>query len=355
MKKSGRERFLAALAGKNEEGPPIWMMRQAGRYHSHYQRLKEKHSFIELCKDTDLACEVTMGPIEDFDFDAAILFSDLLFPLEAMGMGLDYKPGPKLSFHLKALSDLEKLKTLTPTVVDEAIGFQAVAMKKIRNRLSKDKALLGFVGAPLTLYYYAVEGSHQGAEGELRDAKEGLTDGRFAGFCDRLCAGLAYNIRIQADAGADVVVVMDTCAGELTPEEYRKYALPSLLRVEREYYKNGGTVPLMYYSKGTGPATWNQLLDSRFVGLGVDWNLPINDVLKTYSGKKAIQGNFDPHLLLLDPKEFQPHFDAFVKRAQATTRDERKGWICGLGHGILPKTPEENVRTFMKTIREIFG
>src|SRR6185437_10887260 len=141
-----------ALRRENDSRPPVWLMRQAGRYHSHYQRLKGRHTFMDLCRKPELACEVTLGPVRDFGFDAAILFSDLLFPLEAMGTGLRYDPGPKLDRHLRAIEDLNWLrggKELASQLV-----FQAEALTRIRAELSPDKGLLGFVGGPLTLFCY---------------------------------------------------------------------------------------------------------------------------------------------------------------------------------------------------------
>ena len=147
--------YSNAVLKKNLLRPPVWFMRQAGRYHSHYQGMKQKNTFMELCKVPELACEVTMGPIRDFDFDAAILFSDLLFPLEVLGMGLEYIPGPKLGWHLKSNSDLSKLNPTQKSTAEliDGIAYQGKAMKMIRSKLAPSKSLLGFVGGPLTLFY----------------------------------------------------------------------------------------------------------------------------------------------------------------------------------------------------------
>src|SRR4051812_34624289 len=181
--------FRSALKQENSSRPPVWFMRQAGRYHAHYQALRAKHSFIDLCKIPEVACEATMGPIRDFDFDAAILFSDLLFPLEAMGMGLKYEEGPKLDWHLKETSDLARLQGGGGLVKE--LEFQARALEQIRKKLPQDKGLIGFVGGPLTLFCYAVEGSHKG---ELDSARKGLNDGRFTGFFEKLLDLLVGNM-----------------------------------------------------------------------------------------------------------------------------------------------------------------
>ena len=158
-------RFQNALKLKPQDVPPIWFMRQAGRYHKHYQKLRERHGFMELCKEPELAAEVALGPVNDFDFDVAILFSDLLFPLEALGMGLVYDPGPKLDRRLTR-EELAHLRS-----VDEAVAhleFQKKALELTRERLPKEKSLIGFVGGPWTLFTYAIGTGH---DGDLISAK----------------------------------------------------------------------------------------------------------------------------------------------------------------------------------------
>ncbi|MGK5082259.1 uroporphyrinogen decarboxylase family protein [Bdellovibrionota bacterium FG-1] len=344
--------FNLTIHRKNTtQRPAVWMMRQAGRYHSHYQKLKEKHSFMELCKIPELACETTMGPIRDFDFDAAILFSDLLFPLEVLGTGLRYDPGPKLDWHLREVADLKKLNS-GGVKLAEQLQFQADAMKLIRKELPASKGLLGFVGGPATLFAYAVEGSHSG---ELVSTKAGLRDGRFEGFNELLLDLLAENMALQARAGADTIVVMDTCAGELDVETYRKYVVPSLRVLFEKFVALCPDTPISYYSKKTGPAHWEALKGLPIACKGIDWNHEIADVLSGWSAQWAIQGNIDPNWLFLDSAELESRLRAVFMRVKALPRELRKGWVCGLGHGILPKTPESNVRLFVRLEREIFG
>ena len=215
-----------ALARRNRGRPPVWFMRQAGRYHRHYQRLRARHDFMDLCKQPELAVEVTLGPIEDFGFDAAILFSDLLFPLEAMGMGLRYEPGPKLDWHLRSTADLARLQGGAARAAH--MSFQAEAIARLRARLPADTSLIGFVGGPFTLYAYAVAGSH---EGFAREGIAGLDNGLYAGFNERLCELLAANMALQAEAGADCVAIFDTAAGTLSPEQFARLAAPALAAV----------------------------------------------------------------------------------------------------------------------------
>ncbi|MEI7670264.1 MAG: uroporphyrinogen decarboxylase family protein, partial [Pseudomonadota bacterium] len=184
---------------------PVWFMRQAGRYHSHYQKIKQKSDFMTMCKNPSIACEVTMGPIRDFNFDAAILFSDLLFPLEQLGMGLSYVSGPPtLQFKIEKLIDLKKCTITQPS--SNFYNFQKEATELIKKELPSQKSLLGFVGAPFTLYTYAVEGSHSG---NLTDSKRGFYDGRFKGFCEMLIPELLSEMSLQAQGGADAICLFD--------------------------------------------------------------------------------------------------------------------------------------------------
>ena len=340
--------FQSALHRVNVGRPPVWFMRQAGRYHSQYQRLREQHSFVDLCKKPEIACEATMGPIRDFGFDAAILFSDLLFPLESMGMGLSYEPGPTLSWHLREVSDLKKIRHGQVSSLD----FQAEAMRLIRHELDPAKGLLGFVGGPLTLFCYAVEGSHSG---ELKSARAGLRDGRFEGFCERLLDLLAGNMALQGKSGADCVAVLDTCAGEFTPAEYGELVVPVLERLLDKYAALCPEVPAFYYSKGTGPEHWEFLRKLKMSGLGVDWNHEMADVLTQWGDLWAIQGNVDPNWLFLERAELERRLRGVFTRVLKLPSALRQGWICGLGHGVLPKTPEDNVRLFIRVQREMFG
>jgi uroporphyrinogen decarboxylase len=346
--------YLDAVLRKNNHRPPVWFMRQAGRYHSHYQALKQKHSFMELCKVPELAAETTFGPIRDFDFDAAILFSDLLFPLEILGMGLEYSPGPKLGWHLKERPDLARLNPLgrTPQELVQEIAYQGEALTLIRKGLAPSKSLLGFVGGPLTLFYYAVEGSHQGS---LRSAQAGLLDGRYDGFFKVLAPFLIENMSLQARSGADAVAVMDTCAGDVDPQTYREIVVPGLREVLSRFRARHPDTPVVYYSKGTGPAHWRHLEGLPFECLGIDWHANLAEVLGTFGTQWSIQGNFDPNLMLLPEDACKREIERFFAPILKLPRASLQGWVCGLGHGVLQTTPERNVRNFLEFQKEIFA
>lgn len=325
-------------------------MRQAGRYHSHYQALRAKYLFAEICKTPAIASEAALGPMRDFGYDAAILFSDLLFPLEAMGMGLRYDEGPVLGWHIKDMEALKKLKTgVFPA---QELGFQAEALKLTRKALNQEKGMIGFVGGPFTLFVYAVHGTHQG---ELESAKAGLHDGRFGAFYELLLDLLVATMVAQTRAGADTVLIIDTAAGALDPKTYRDKVVPGLARLMHRYLSYCPQSPISYYSKGTGPEHWDTLKDLPISCLGIDWSCPIEEVLKKYSNHWAIQGNIDPNWLTLSPDDLERNIRKYFQTVLTLPLELRKGWICGLGHGVLPKTPEDNVRRVLSIQKEMFS
>jgi uroporphyrinogen decarboxylase len=337
------ERFQNALHGVPQSIPPIWMMRQAGRYHRHYQAMRKKHSFADLCRVPELAAEAARGPVADFDFDLAILFSDLLFPLEALGLGLSYEDsGPKLEPRLEPdhIRNFRSLEDALPH-----LEFQRDAVRLTREVLPAEKSLIGFVGGPWTLFVYAVEGSHAGT---LRRAK---SDPKFyRDFAARMVPLLRENIRLQLDGGAEVVMILDTAAGEAAPDVFRRDLLPDLATIASEFPGRVG-----YYSRGSQPAHLRDPRMAAFAGVGVDWRWSLPEALSMFAGKGIVQGNFDPALLFLAPGDFARVLRRWLEPMVALSPEERRGWVCGLGHGILPATPEENVRTFVDTVRELFG
>jgi uroporphyrinogen decarboxylase len=338
------DKFANALNGVAQPTPPIWMMRQAGRYHWHYQKLREKHSFVDLCRIPELAAEAARGPVEDFDFDLAILFSDLLFPLEALGLALSYEDsGPKLDPKLDA-TQINRFRSLEDAL--PRLEFQREAMRLTREVIPSHKSVIGFVGGPWTLFVYAVEGSHQGS---LRKSK--ADPALYRAFADRMVPLLVENIRLQLDGGAEVVMILDTAAGEASPDWFRRELLGDILPLVNAFPRRVG-----YYSKGSQPA---HLRDPRLgevplAGVGVDWRWDMTEALGMFGRQGFVQGNFDPALLFLPHDAFADALKRWLEPVAALSPAERRGWVCGLGHGLLPATPEENVRTFVKIVRELF-
>jgi uroporphyrinogen decarboxylase len=337
--------FRRTLAGEPSAVPPIWLMRQAGRYHAPYQRLRRKHRFEDLCRDPELAAEVAMGPIEDFDFDAAILFSDLLFPLEAVGFDLSYEAGPPRLDGPLTWNRLDQFRPLDAAL--ERLAFQREALAATRARLSRDKGLIGFVGGPWTLFVYAVEGTHAGPLAEARASLD-----LYRAFSDRIVPLLIENIRLQFAGGADVVMVLDTAAGELAPPEFAAH-----LRGDLAAMASAFPGALGYYAKGLGPAhrAAARLADLPWAGIGLDMHADLAASLGEPGRTGFVQGNFDPRRLLEARASLSDELDRFVAPIRALPAEDRRGWICGLGHGVLPGTPEDNVRLFVDRIRESFS
>lgn len=326
---------------------PVWFMRQAGRYHSHYQNIKKDSDFMTMCKNPVMACEITMGPIRDFNFDAAILFSDLLFPLEQLGLGLTYAPGPILEFRVETPADLKKCK-----LIQESRGyynFQKEATKLLRAELPETKSLLGFVGAPWTLYTYAVEGSHSG---NLTSSKRGFYDGRWQGFCEMLIPELLTEMSVQAEGGADAVCLFDTAVGELTFVDFKEFVLPMIRKVTSEFKKLHPTKKVVYYSKLTHMNYLQEIQDKNIDVLGIDWRMDLSAALKTLGNDYMIQGNFDPSYLHYDWAIVEQKLEQFWAPLRDLKNLDR--WICGLGHGVLQQTPESNVRKTVEYIHKNF-
>ena len=341
------DRFVRVLRGDVPDVPPIWMMRQAGRYHAPYRRLRERHSFVTLCREPALAAEVAMGPVRDFDVDAAILFSDLLFPLEALGMALDYdQGGPRLDGPVTPA----RLARFRPTAeAAERLAFQRDAVAATRAVLPDGKGLIGFVGGPWTLFVYAVEGTHAGALARAKASPRLFTD-----VAAHLVPVLREAIRMQLQASADVVMVFDTAAGELSPGWFRRLITPDLIALAETFPGRLG-----YYARGLHPA---HLADARFTrapwaGVGYDarWDLPAQLLVNRERGDTAfVQGNFDQALLFLDGRDLEQALDEYLEPFRGLDPAARRAWICGLGHGVLPGTPEASVRTFVRVVRRTF-
>lgn len=338
------ERFANALNLVPQKIPPIWFMRQAGRYHSHYRKLKETYSFMDLCKQPELAAEVALGPVQEFGFDVSILFSDLLFPLEALGMGLTYDPGPKLSFSLTSEKDLLKLKT--PEEAIEGLKFQKEAVIRTREVLPKDVSLIGFVGGPFTLMTYASIGKHDGNLSFIKTNQNFVDQ-----FYSILVPLLKQNIELQLQGGAEVVMIFDTAAGMLDPYNFQRYVARPISELAKLYPKQIG-----YYAKNSTEEHVRQIQEiPGLAGFGVDHRFSIKQTLKDFGGYGFIQGNFDQELLFADPSVLKQKIKEYLLPIKDLSPDERKGWVAGLGHGVLQFTPETSVHMLIEETRKVFS
>ena len=335
-------KFLNSLNRTPQKGPPVWFMRQAGRYHDHYQALKKDHTFEELCKNPLLAAETAMGPINEFDFDVAILFSDILFPLEALGMDLSYNPGPQFGLHLNEENANSLLVNQNPI---SFMNFQGEAIERTIERLPKEKSLIGFVGGPWTLISYACNINKDSRQINLNNFQIGLLD-------NVILPLLKENIKLQLNAGAEVVMIFDSAAHQLDEEDLSIYLDKTFNSLAKEFPNKVG-----YYAKdGINYETIIAKQDDHEIdlaGMGLDSNIDIRDYFKkTTNG--FVQGNFSEHFLTLPLEEFLPKLDIFINQMSDLTPEDRAGWVCGLGHGVLKTTPQENVKEFVRRIREAF-
>ena len=335
-------KFLNSLNRTPQKGPPVWFMRQAGRYHDHYQALKKDHTFEELCKNPLLAAETAMGPINEFDFDVAILFSDILFPLEALGMDLSYNPGPQFGLHLNEENANSLLVNQNPI---SFMNFQGEAIERTVERLPKEKSFIGFVGGPWTLISYACNINKDSRQINLNNFQIGLLD-------NVILPLLKENIKLQLNAGAEVVMIFDSAAHQLDEEDLNIYLEKTFNSLAKEFPNKVG-----YYAKdGINYETIIAKQDDHEIdlaGMGLDSNIDIRDYFKkTTNG--FVQGNFSEHFLTLPHEEFLPKLDIFINQMSDLTPEDRAGWVCGLGHGVLKTTPQENVKEFVRRIREAF-
>ena len=335
-------KFLNSLNRTPQKDPPIWFMRQAGRYHDHYQALKKNHSFEELCKNPLLAAETAMGPINEFDFDVAILFSDILFPLEALGMDLSYNPGPQFGLHLNEENAHELLVNQNPISL---LDFQGEAIERTIERLPDDKSLIGFIGGPWTLIVYACNISKDSREINLNNFQIDILD-------NVILPLLKENIKLQLNAGAEVVMIFDSTAHQLAEEDLNIY-LKKIFNVLAKDFPN----KIGYYAKdGINYETIIAQQDDpeiSLAGTGIDSNVDLRDYFKkTTNG--FVQGNFSEHFLTLPYDEFLSKLDIFINQMSKLNPEERAGWVCGLGHGVLKTTPQENVKEFVNRIRDSF-
>ncbi|MEI6790481.1 MAG: uroporphyrinogen decarboxylase [Myxococcaceae bacterium] len=323
--------FLKALKNEPTSKTPIWLMRQAGRYMASYRALRAKHSLLELVKTPELACQVTLQPIQAFKLDAAIIFSDILPILETLGLKLDFVQGegPVLENPIRSARQVQEL-ALRP--LEENIGFTLKAIKLVKPELKVP--LIGFSGAPFTLACYAIEG---GSSKEHRLAKQFMYTEPEAWHClmDHLAQLTGDYLLAQADAGADALQVFDSWVGALSPQDYQRFVMPHTQKVIR--IAQSSKKPVIYFSTGTA-GYLNLIAELNADAYSIDWRMSLKQAHATLGTHKPIQGNLDPLALLAPWSELRRQTDLILEQAPKT------GFIFNLGHGILQQTPEANVR-----------
>lgn len=331
---------MRACRGQSTDATPVWFMRQAGRYMEEYRELRKKHSILELAKTPALACEVTLQPVNRLPVDAAILFADILLPVETLGLKLRFNPGPSISNPVRTDRDVARL---TDSTAAEGLGFVYDAVRLIRRELGGKVPLIGFAGAPYTIASYMVEG---GPSDHYKVVKAMMNDR--PDLWDKLMRKVrrvtAEYLKRQVEAGAQAVQLFDSWIGALTPEQYRRHVKPHSQWVLAEAAKTG--VPTITFGTGTN-GFLEEFASAGGDVVGVDWRIDL-DAARRRLGKTPVQGNLDPVLLFSSKKTLR----AAVKDILARNKG-RNGHIFNLGHGILPGTPVENVDYVASCVHEL--
>ncbi len=337
--------LLRALRREPTARPPVWLMRQAGRYLPEYRALREQAgSFLGLVQDPELAAEVTLQPVRRFGVDAAILFSDILLPLEALGMELVFdEGGPSLPRPLRDRASVAALEHADPR---ERLAYVGEALRRVREGLPRGVALIGFAGAPFTLASYAIEGGTSRSFLELRKLMY-RDPGTWTLLMDRLAAIVAEHLSFQIESGAEALVLFDTWAGSLTLEDYERHAAPWTARVVE---RAGRLAPLVLFAGQSGHL-FEELCaiatGKGAAGVALDQRTDIAQAFGRARGRVALQGNLDPAALLASPEEV-----ARRTRAILAAVGGRPGHVLNLGHGVFPPTAPECVAAFVETARE---
>jgi uroporphyrinogen decarboxylase len=334
-------RFVKACKLQPVDRTPVWFMRQAGRYMPEYRAVRKQYSLIEICKKPELAAEVTITAAEALGVDAAIIFADLLLPLEVMGLPFHFSAGegPVIEKPVQTKADIAPLRT------DRAadLGYVSDAVGLVCKHFGEGLPVIGFCGAPFTLASYMIEG---GGSRNYVHAKKMMysSSAVWDELMRKLVAVVSEYAAQQVHAGADVIQIFDSWVGCLSVEDYRRYVLPRTTELVKALQKTG--VPIIYF--GTDSAT---LLPSmRETGaevIGLDWRIPLDDGWRSLGFDCAVQGNLDPVLLFAEWKELRSRAQDILRRAAG-----RPGHIFNLGHGILPETPVENVKALTKFVQE---
>ena len=334
--------FLMACQRKATSYTPIWLMRQAGRYMKEYRALRKKYSFLEMCKNSQLAAEVTLQPIHQIRVDAAIIFADILLPLEPMGIELEFAKdeGPVFHHPIREMKQIEKLRIIDP---EGDLPFLMEAIRLVRKELDGKIPLVGFSGAPFTLASYIIEGGHS-KNYILTKGMMYQNPQAWDRLMEKLSEVLIRYLNAQIRSGVQAVQLFDSWVGCLSPTDYERYVLPHSKRVIDGVDRS---VPLIHF----GTTTSTLLEGMKKAGgdvIGVDWRVDLGEAWSRIGYDVAIQGNLDPVILLSSIDVIKEEAKRILDRA-----GNRPGHIFNLGHGILPNTPVENVVALVDMVHEL--
>lgn len=332
--------FLAACRSEPTSHTPVWIMRQAGRYLPEYRAIRKTVDFLTLTKTPELAAEVTLQPTRRFALDAAILFSDIMTPVEGMGVSLDFSPGPVVTNPIRDAARIEELRVPNP---EESVPFVLETVRAVVGALPKDVPLIGFAGAPFTLFCYLVEG--RGSK-TFSTAKSFLFAEPEAShqLLEKLADTMALYLGAQAAAGARALMIFDSWAGLLGPEQYRRFALPAVARVIEALKPLD--VPLIYFPN-QGATLLEDVATVDVDVVGVDWRLPLSKVRSLLGSRIAVQGNLDPAALFAPHDELKSQIDSVLAEAGG-----QPGHVFNLGHGIERTTDPDAVALLVDYVHE---
>lgn len=333
--------FLRACRREPVDRVPVWLMRQAGRYMHDYRAVRRALPFMELVKDVDRATEISLQPYRRFHMDAVILFSDILVPVQAMGLGVSIpEGGPKIENPVRSQNDVKNLRIPDPAAETR---FVLDILKKLRQELRDEVPLIGFAGAPFTLASYMIEGGGSRNFSVIKAMLYG-DPATLHALLDKTAETVSLYVRAQIEAGAEAIQLFDTWAGELSAEQYREFALPYTQRIFESIANLG--VPRILFVNGCA-ALLEAMAESGADVLSVDWRVDLGEVRQRLGSGIAVQGNVDPCVLLSTREAVEREV------RNAILKGGGRGHILNLGHGILPPTPEENVAAFVEAAKKV--
>lgn len=332
--------FIEACYGRPVQRRPIWIMRQAGRYQTSYRAVRERYSFDDVCRIPEVACQVTLQPVREFDLDAAIIFSDILVVFPPMGLPVTFGDGgPKITSPIRSAAQVTELKPLDPI---GGTGFVMEAIRQTRRALPEKIPLIGFSGAPFTLACYAIEGA---TSREFTVAREFFFREPAAArqLMEHITKGVSDYLNAQIDAGADAIQIFDSWGGVLATEDYRRWVLPHMQSLVASIRRPH--VPVILYLNGTSHLI-ETLRDTDCDVISVDWRTDIAGAATRCTSQTAIQGNLDPIALFSSEDEIRRRALTIMSQMDKT----EKGHVFNLGHGIMPTTPETSVHALVQTV-----
>jgi uroporphyrinogen decarboxylase len=334
--------FLKACRGEKTDYTPVWLMRQAGRYLPQYMAVRKKVTFLELCKTPELAAEVTIQPIDYLNADAAILFSDILTPVEPMGLKLDFVPGPVFENPVRTEKDIDALRI---PVMEEDVPYVLETIRILRRAFEGRVPLIGFGGAPFTLACYMVEGKGSKDFAQIKRLMYAAPE-LYAKLMDKVTEMDRQYLNAQIAAGAQAIQIFDTWGGIASPLDYQKYILPYTKKLIDGLDR---TVPIIHFVKGAGTML-DVVAKAGSDVMGLDWHVNLGKARDAIGPRIAVQGNLDPTVLYA-PKE---HIEMEVKRILDENAG-RPGHIFNLGHGILPTVDPEHARFMVECVHRLSG